>query len=97
MLIPADVRLKIPKDKPNGPKSFATSIAPCINKCPNDVIGIIAPAPAYNTILSYIPNMSNAAPITTNNDVTCPGVSFVLSNINWAIIHIKPQNKNEYK
>ena len=97
MLIPADVRLKIPNDKPSGPNSLATSIAPCINRCPNDVIGIIAPAPTYNTILSYIPNMSRAAPITTNNEVTCPGVNLVLSNINWAIIQTKPQNKNEYK
>ena len=31
------------------------------------MIGIIAPAPQYKTILSYIPNTSNNAPIITNN------------------------------
>ena len=35
--------------------------------------------------------------ITTNKEVTCPGVSLVLSNINCPIRHINPQNINEYK
>ena len=35
-------------------------------KCPNEVMGIIDPAPQYSIILSYIPNKSKAAPITTN-------------------------------
>ena len=50
--IPALVRSKIPKASPNGPRLLTESIAPWINKWPNDVIGIRAPAPAYNTILS---------------------------------------------
>ena len=59
-----------------------------------DVIGIIAPAPQYNTNLSYIPKISNNAPITTNKEVTCPGVNLVLSNINCEIMHTVPQNRN---
>ena len=79
--IPAEVKLNIPKARPNGPSSPATSIAPCISKCPNDVIGTKAPAPQYKTILSYIPKISRKAPITTNKLVTCPGVNLVLSSI----------------
>ena len=45
ILIPALVKLKIPNAKPNGPIFPTVSIAPWINKCPKDVIGIIAPAP----------------------------------------------------
>ena len=38
----------------------------------------------------------DTAPITTNNAVTCPGVSLVLSSIICPITHIIPENKNEY-
>ena len=82
ILIPTDVKSNIPKAKPIKPFSLAISIAPWIKRWPNDVIGIIAPAPQYRTILSYIPEISSKAPITTNRLVTCPGVSFVLSKIN---------------
>ena len=94
--IPADVKLNTPNDSPNGPRSFAVSIAPCTNRCPKDVIGINAPAPQCCTILSYIPNKSNDEPITTNKLVTCPGVRLVLSNIICDIRHTKPQNINEF-
>lgn len=92
-LIPAAVKSKIPKHSPIIPKSVARSIAPCTKRCPNDVIGISAPAPQYNTILSYIPKISKNAPITTNKDVICPGVNFVLSNIICDIIQTSPQNR----
>ena len=52
ILIPALVKLKIPKARPNGPIFPTVSIAPWMSKCPKEVIGIIAPAPQYKTNLS---------------------------------------------
>ena len=96
-LIPAAVKSNSPIVSPNMPMLPAISIAPWTNKCPNDVIGTRAPAPAYSTILSYIPNISKNAPITTNRLVTCPGVSLVLSKIICDIKHTIPQNKKAYR
>ena len=76
-LIPAEVKSNIPNARPNGPKSLALSIAPWINKWPNDVIGTMAPAPQYKTNLSYMPNISRKAPMITKRDVMCPGVNLV--------------------
>ena len=90
-LIPALVKSNIPKASPIIPLSAAISIAPWINKCPKEVIGIIAPAPQYKTNLSYIPAKSKKAPITTNKVVICPGVNLVLSNIICPIKHINPE------
>ena len=69
ILIPAEVKSNIPNARPNGPKSFALSIAPWINRWPNDVIGTMAPAPQYKTNLSYMPNISRNAPMITKRDV----------------------------
>ena len=69
ILIPAEVKSNIPNARPNGPKSFALSIAPWINRCPKDVIGTMAPAPQYRTNLSYMPNISRNAPIITKREV----------------------------
>ena len=70
ILIPALVKSNIPKDNPSKPNFLALSIAPCKSKCPKEVIGIIAPPPAYRTILSYIPAISKNAPTITKKLVT---------------------------
>ena len=95
VVIPVAVKSNVPENIPIIPSEFALSSAPCIRECPKLIIGSCAPPPTWIIIQSYISNISKKAPITTNKDVICPGVSFVLSKIICDIKHIKPQNKNE--
>lgn len=95
--IPAPVKLNMFDAIPISPMLFAPSKLACDRECPKLTIGTSAPPPTTFTILSYIPPISNTAPIDTNMLVICPAVNFVLSNIICAIKHITPQNKNEYK
>ena len=97
LVIPVAVKSNIPVNKPNNPPFLALSKAPCINKCPKDVITTIAPAPNLDTKKSYMLNISKNAPITTNKDVTSPGLSFVKSKSNCPIKQTIPANRKEYK
>ena len=81
--IPDEVKSNIPIKSPITPKLFTVSIAPCISKCPKDVIGTSAPPPAQSTNLSYI------LKDFMNNDIPVVGVKE--SNI------IKPFDKETVK
>ena len=62
---------------PNNPLVLNPIKAAVYKLFPKLMIGVVAPAPTTLIILSYIPKNPNSAPNAANDDVKCPGVSFV--------------------
>jgi len=79
--IPALVVTIMLEKIPSIPFVLYPSYAAKYNKFPKEVIGTEEPILENSINLSYIPKKASNAPITTNIDVICPGVSLVLSSI----------------
>lgn len=94
--MPADVKLNIPIPIPIYPCFSAACIAPCNRECPKLVIGTVAPAPANLIRLSYNPNPSKTAPITTKVAIKWAGVNFAKSNNTCPTTQIAPPTRNAY-
>ena len=79
---------------PKKPDSSQPFIPAEYNMCPKLDISVVAPAPHFVTISSYIPKNESKAPITVTPLVICPGVNFVLSSTTWQIKQTAPANRN---